>query len=134
MPNLTPNSTAAPPIPALLADRFAFTYADFVTTLETSIRFAPQHPAFAAHAALQQLQNLALPLLRTRLAALDAAMPYYRSGDPAPLLAAARAAQTLSRDLDGFDLNINRSGNFVREKLTFTVMAAYQVVTAAGAA
>lgn len=129
-----PNSTATPTIPALLADRFAFTYSDFVTTLETSIRFAPQHPAFAAHAALHALQQRALPLLRARLADLNAAMPLYRSGDPTPLLASARAAQTLSRDLDGFDLNINRSGNFVREKLTFTVMAAYQVLNAPGAA
>lgn len=124
----------APVIPQSLAERFATTYADFVSTLEFAAQTAKQRPGFAASAALRSLEQRAIPELRNQLGNVQAAMQKYVDGDTAPLLAAAHTAQSLSRDLDGDDLNINHTGNYIREQLTYVVMAAYQVITAAGAA
>ena len=124
----------APAIPQSLAERFAATYADFVSALEVAVQSAPQHPDFATSAALRALEQRALPELRNQLANVQAAVQNYVDGDVAPLLAAAHAAQSLSRELDGYDLNINQTGSYIREQLTYVVMAAYQVITAAGAA
>ena len=124
----------APAIPQSLVERFVTTYADFVSALEVAVQSAPQHPGFAAGAALRSLEQRALPELRNQLINVQAAMQTYADGDTAPLLATAHTAQSLSRDLDGYDLNINHTGNYIREQLTYVVMAAYQVITAAGAA
>ena len=124
----------APAIPQSLAERFAATYADFVSALEVAVQSAPQHPDFATSAALRALEQRALPELRNQMANVQAAVQNYVDGDVASLLAAAHAAQSLSRDLDGYDLNINQTGSYIREQLTYVVMAAYQVITAAGAA
>ena len=124
----------APAIPQSLAERFAATYADFVSALEVAVQSAPQHPDFATSAALRALEQRALPELRNQMANVQAAVQNYVDGDVAPLLAAAHAAQSLSRELDGYDLNINQTGSYIREQLTYVVMAAYQVITAAGAA
>ena len=124
----------APAIPQSLAERFAATYADFVSALEVAVQSAPQHPDFATSAALRALEQRALPELRNQLANVQAAVQNYVDGDVAPLLAAAHAAQSLSRELDGYDLNINHTGNYIREQLTYVVMSAYQVITAAGVA
>ena len=124
----------APAIPQSLAERFAATYADFVSALEVAVQSAPQHPDFATSAALRALEQRALPELRNQLANVQAAVQNYVDGDIAPLITAAHAAQSLSRDLDGYDLNINNTGSYIREQLTYVVMAAYQVITAAGAA
>jgi hypothetical protein len=124
----------APAIPQSLAERFATTYADFVNALEIAVQSAPQHPGFSAGAALRSLEQRALPELRNQLANMQAAMQNYADGDTAPLLAAAHTAQSLSRDLDGYDLNINHTGSYIREQLTYVVIAAYLVITTAGAA
>lgn len=124
----------APAIPQSLAERFATTYADFVSALEFAAQATPRHPDFAASAVLRSLEQCVLPELRKQLAKVHAAMQNYADGDAAPLLATAHGAQSLSRDLDSYDLNINRTGNYIREQLTYVVMAAYQLVTAVGAA
>lgn len=124
----------APAIPQSLAERFATTYADFINALKVAVQSAPQHPGFAANAALRSLEQRALPELQNQLANVQAAMHNYADSDNDPLLAAAHTAQSLSRELDGYDLNINHTGNYIREQLTYVVMAAYQVITAAGAA
>jgi hypothetical protein len=121
-------------IPQSIAERFTTTYADFVSALEVAVQSAPQHPGFSASAALRAIEQRALPELRNQLVNVQAAMQNYVDGNAAPLLAAAHAAQSLSRDLDGYDLNINRTGSYIREQITYVVMAAYQVTTAAGAA
>jgi len=128
------SAMSASTIPQSLAERFATTYADFVNALEIAVQSAPQRSDFAASAALRSLEQRALPELRNQLANVQAAMQTYADGDMAPLLAIAHSAQSLSRDLDGYDLNINHTGNYIREQLTYVVMAAYQVITAAGAA
>lgn len=124
----------APVIPQSLVERFATTYADLVAALEVAVQAAPQHPGFTASAPLRSLEQRALPELRNRLANVQAAMQNYADGDNDPLLAAAHTVQSLSCELDGYDLNINHTGNYIREQLTYVVMAAYQVITAAGVA
>ena len=124
----------APAIPLSIAERFATTYADLVSALEVAVQSAPQHPGFSASAALRALEQRALPELRNQLANVQAAMQNYVDDDMAPLMTAAHTAQRLSRELDGYDLNINHTGSYIREQLTYVVMAAYQVITAAGAA
>jgi hypothetical protein len=128
------SSPSPNPVPTLLAERFADTFANLVAGLNWAVQAAPSHPGFAAPTALASLRQRALPTLNRQLAAIESAMSAYRSGDPTALVSAARTAQTLSRDLDGYNLNINRTGDFLHQELTFVILAAYQVVTAAGAA
>jgi len=128
------SAMSAPAIPQSFAERFATTYADFVSALEFAVRSAPQNPGFAAHTALRAMEQRALPELRNQLANVRAAMQNFADGDTATLLTTAHAAQSLSRDLDGYDLDIHHTGSYIREQLTYVVMAAYQVITAVGAA
>jgi hypothetical protein len=123
------NTVPAIEIPHLLLDRFANTWADFVLVLEAAAEAAPHRPGFAAQPALAALQTRALPFLHQRKQEVDAATRLAKAGTPDSVLALARSSQTLSRDLDGYDLDINRTGNFIREQLTYVILAAYRILS-----
>jgi len=116
-------------IPPQAADRFARAFAEFVTCVRTALALAPpEHPD------VSRWQRKALPLLGSDLERVDAATKTYMAGDSQPLVHEASSALSLAKNLDGFPLNFagEETGSRLSEKLRLVVMAAWQVVSAAG--
>lgn len=116
-------------IPPQSADRFARAFAEFVAGVRTALALAPpEHPD------VSRWQRKALPLLGSDLERVDAATKSYREGDSQPLEREASSALSLAKNLDGFPLNFagEETGSQLSEKLRLVVMAAWQVVSAAG--
>lgn len=116
-------------IPPQAADRFALTFAEFVTAIQTALALAPQE-----RPDVSRWQRKALPQLSRDLEGVEAAMKSYKTGDSQPLAQATSSALSLAKNLDGYPLNFagEETGRQLEEKLTFVVMAAWQVLSAAG--
>lgn len=111
------------------ADRFASTFADFVEGARKALEAAPDHPS------APRWRRKGLPLLERDLAEVEAAMKKYGAGEQQPLLHAASSALPLAKRMDGFTLDLagEESGNQLVEQRRFVVMAAWQVLSSAGA-
>lgn len=114
-------------IPPQAAERFAYTFEEFVATLRTALALAPEE-----HAEVSRWQKKALPLLNRDLERVNAAAKSYTAGDASPLAQTASSALSLAKDLDGFSLSFagEETARQLEEKLRFVVMAAWQVVSA----
>jgi hypothetical protein len=110
------------------ADRFAFTFAEFVAGLQGALALAPLH-----HDA-SRWQQKALPLLKRDLSEVHSAMKSFESGNQEQLVQIASSALSLAKNLDGYPLDFagEESGKELTEHLRFVVMAAWQVLSGAG--
>jgi hypothetical protein len=115
-------------IPRSAADRYALTFANFVEGVRGALALAPDHPS------VPRWKQKGLLLLSRDLDDVQAAMKRYEEGDPQLLVQSASSAMSLAKKTDGFPLNLagEESGKMLEEQRRFVVMAAWQVLNAAG--
>jgi uncharacterized protein CbrC (UPF0167 family) len=128
---MTPETS--PAVTRDLVERFAKTFADFVSEVGKEVGEAALNPDLSATPALLKWQMQQLPLLEEQNASIQEAVALFQSGDTQTILSLADRMHGLDKQLDGFPLDF--AGPQYAEILdrleTAVIVAAYRLCAAA---
>jgi uncharacterized protein CbrC (UPF0167 family) len=128
---MTPETS--PAVTRELVERFAKTFADFVSEVGREVSEAAINPALSSTPALLKWQMQQFPLLEEQNASIQKGVALFQTGDMQTILALADRMHGLDKQLDGYPLDF--AGPQYAEVLdrleTAVIVAAYRLCAAA---